>query len=82
MRELEVEVRRGGTAGDVSVSFAMAGMDMGDNTVRLSPAGEGRYRGKAVLVRCPGGRKDWVATVRVRGPAGTVDRQVPFQVEE
>jgi hypothetical protein len=81
MRDLDVEVRWPGPAAEVSVSFAMDGMAMGDDTVRLARASDGVYRGKAVLVRCPSGRRDWVATVRVQGP-GLVERQVPFQVEE
>jgi nitrogen fixation protein FixH len=70
MRELAVtaDVRSGGApmAGpEVHVSFAMKGMQMGDNTAALAPAGDGRLAGKAVLVRCPSGRKDWTADVTV-----------------
>lgn len=59
----------------VTVSFAMPGMQMGRNEVRLARAGAGRFEGKAVLVRCPSGRRDWVATVSVTrpgAPAGLV----------
>lgn len=66
-----VEVRRGGAPLDgaaVEVSFAMKDMTMGENRVALEPAGAGRYRGAAVLVRCASGRLDWVATVTVRAP--------------
>jgi hypothetical protein len=68
-----VEVRRGGAPLDgavVEVSFAMRDMKMGENRVALEPAGGGRYRGGAVLVRCASGRLDWVATVTVRPPGG------------
>jgi hypothetical protein len=51
---------------EVRLSFAMAGMDMGENAVGLAPAGGGRYQGKAVLVRCTSGRGDWIATAVVR----------------
>jgi hypothetical protein len=81
LRELEVEVRWPGPATEVTVSFAMAGMDMGENTARLVPAGDGLYRGKAVLVRCPSGRRDWTATVRVKGSA-PAERTFPLVVEE
>jgi hypothetical protein len=81
LRELAVEVSGVERAEEVTVSFAMAGMDMGENTVRLAPDGPVRWRGKAVLVRCPSGRRDWIATVRVRGPA-PAEQRVPFQVEE
>ena len=52
---------------EVELSFEMRGMSMGENRRALTPAGGGRYTGKAVLVRCPSGRKDWVATVAVHG---------------
>lgn len=70
MRELAVtaDVRSGGApmAGpEVHVSFAMKGMQMGENTAALTPSGDGRLAGKAVLVRCPSGRKDWTADVTV-----------------
>ncbi len=50
------------------LSFDMRGMSMGTNRRVLSPAGAGRYGGKAVLVRCPSGRKDWIATVAIEVP--------------
>jgi hypothetical protein len=60
----------------VGVAFSMVGMEMGENVARLARAGEA-WVGTAVLVRCPSGRKDWVAEVRVDQP-GTVGRAVPF----
>jgi hypothetical protein len=63
-----VDVRRGGAALDgarVVLSFDMRGMSMGENRRTLDGLGNGRYAGKAVLVRCPSGRKDWVATLAV-----------------
>ncbi|HSN90581.1 MAG TPA: FixH family protein [Anaeromyxobacteraceae bacterium] len=83
MREIEVrvEVRPPGRAAErrVSVSFEMAGMKMGENRVALAPAGPGRFAGKAVLVRCPSGRKDWVAEVEVSAP-GQAPRTVRFEL--
>lgn len=61
----------------VTVSFAMPGMEMGRNEVRLARSGAGRFEGKAVLVRCPSGRKDWIATVSI-SRAGTVADAVRF----
>jgi nitrogen fixation protein FixH len=80
MAELAVAVtlRRDGAPVEpdaVSVSFAMPGMEMGENRVRLARRGAGRFEGKAVLVRCPSGRPDWVAAVtigRAGAPAGEV----------
>jgi hypothetical protein len=71
MRELAVAatVLDGGAPVDgaeLELSFAMPGMDMGQSAVRLAPAGGGRYAGKAVLVRCHSGRRDWQATVALR----------------
>jgi nitrogen fixation protein FixH len=51
---------------EVAVSFAMPGMSMGENRAVLAPVGRGRYAGKAVLVRCPSGGRDWRAEVTVR----------------
>jgi nitrogen fixation protein FixH len=61
----------------VSVSFSMPGMEMGENRVALSPAGGGAWAGKAVLVRCPSGRGDWVVQVDV-SPAGGPPRVARF----
>ena len=53
---------------DLSVAFSMPGMEMGQNRVRLEPARDG-WQGTAVLVRCPSGRRSWLAevTVALRG---------------
>ncbi|WP_242335993.1 FixH family protein [Anaeromyxobacter sp. SG66] len=69
MRTLAVAAEvRGAPGAAVEVSFAMNGMEMGRNASALAPAGEGRHAGKAVLVRCPSGRRDWTAEVRVTSP--------------
>lgn len=56
--------------GAVAVSFAMRGMDMGENRSRLRRTGPGRWEGKAILVRCPSGRREWTALVEVAAPGG------------
>ncbi len=81
MSELEVRGRlqRGGVPVDgaeVSLSFAMAGMTMGENVSRLSAEAGGTYRGKAVLVRCHSGRRDWTVTAAVRH--GGEERRADF----
>jgi hypothetical protein len=71
--EVAVDVSRGGgpvEGAEVALELSMPGMYMGENRVALAPLGGGRYRGKAVLVRCASGRRDWVAEVAVRLPAG------------
>lgn len=55
---------------EVSVSFSMRGMSMGENRSRLARAGPGRFEGKAVLVRCPSGGREWLADVEVAVPGG------------
>jgi nitrogen fixation protein FixH len=80
-----VELREAGASVDgraVAVSFQMRGMNMGENRSDLAPVGGGRYAGKAVLVRCPSGRKDWIATVVVGPPAEAVVARFEFTVAE
>jgi len=54
----------------VTVSFSMPGMTMGENRSTLAAAGAGTYEGKAVLVRCASGRRDWTAEVELAYPDG------------
>jgi hypothetical protein len=87
MRSLTVnaELRRAGApveGAEVAVSFAMAGMHMGRNVVPLAPAGAGRYAGAAVLVRCPSGRRDWVATFEVRRGGVTERAELALRLGE
>ncbi len=58
----------------VSISFSMPGMSMGENRSTLSAVGPGTYEGNAVLVRCPAGRRDWVADVEVAAPGAAAQR--------
>ncbi|HYD39994.1 MAG TPA: FixH family protein [Anaeromyxobacter sp.] len=87
MRSLTVnaELRRSGApvdAAEIAVSFAMPGMTMGENAVRLAPAGGGRYGGAAVLVRCPSGRREWVATFTIRERGATRRAELPLRLGE
>jgi hypothetical protein len=81
MRELavRVELREAPPDPRVVVAFSMPGMEMGKNEVRLGPSGPGRFEGTAVLVRCPSGRKEWTAEVRVEAP-GSSPRLARFQL--
>jgi hypothetical protein len=81
-----VELRRDGAPIDgarVVLSFEMRDMSMGENRRTLGGVGGGRYAGSAVLVRCPSGLKDWVATVAVEsaGSPATAAR-FEFAVQE
>lgn len=60
---LEAGMREG--SGQPEVDFAGVAMDMGVNRIHLSPAGNGRFIGKATLPVCVTGRMLWRATVRV-----------------
>lgn len=86
MTELELVVRatRAGRPLDgaaVSVSFSMPGMRMGENRVLLRAAGDGTYRGKGVVVRCPSGGRAWNADVRAVPVAGPeLERRFAFEV--
>lgn len=80
MKELAVRVDLGADAppdARVSVSFSMPGMAMGENRSRLARTGPGRFEGKAVLVRCPSGRREWTAEVEV-APPGAAARSARF----
>ncbi len=72
-----------GAPASVSVAFSMPGMEMGQNRVLLQPAGGG-WAGTAVLVRCPSGRKGWIAEVAVapRGAATPGTARFPLTVAE
>jgi hypothetical protein len=76
MRELDFTATLPGYAGKASpyVELSMEGMEMGRNRVDLSRGTDGRYRGTGVIVRCPGGRNDWKATVTAPGAGKAVFR--------
>jgi nitrogen fixation protein FixH len=83
MKELAVRVDLGAGAAEdrpnVSVSFSMPGMNMGENRSRLAPTGPGRFEGKAVLVRCPSGGREWLADVEIAAP-GAPARSARFSL--
>lgn len=76
MREVYFTVTLPGYAGKASpyVDLSMEGMEMGRNRVDLSRGADGRYGGTGVFVRCPGGRRDWEATVTAPGAGKAVFR--------
>ncbi|HEY6001920.1 MAG TPA: hypothetical protein VIV57_03535 [Anaeromyxobacter sp.] len=85
MKELAVRVELGPGAGaadggaSVIVSFSMPGMNMGENRSRLAATAPGRFEGKAVLVRCPSGGRQWLADVEVASP-GAPARSARFSL--
>ena len=76
MRDLSFAVELPGYAGDAlpSVELSMPGMEMGRNAVPLSRDPYGLYRGTGVIVRCPSGRNDWEAAVKIPGGGKAVFR--------
>jgi hypothetical protein len=69
MKELtfSVDLPGYGAAGIPWVDLGMPGMRMPPNRVDLVKEGDGRYRGKGVLVKCTGGTRTWTATVNLPG---------------
>jgi hypothetical protein len=54
------------------IDLNMVAMDMGPNRVELTRDDTGVYTGAGVIVRCPSGKRTWMAAVTVPG-AGTVE---------
>ena len=70
-------------AGEGAVALEMPGMYMGENRVRLAPQGDGSWRGRGVVVRCPSGRRGWTAQVELPGAArGKLVASFSFEVAE
>ncbi len=67
----------------VSVSFSMTGMEMGENRVALGRGAFDAYDGRAVLVRCPSGKRAWIADVSVaRAGAAPGTARFTFTVKD
>jgi len=81
-----VRARRGAlpageTEGEIAIT--MPGMYMGENRVPLAALGDGSFRGKGLIVRCPSGRRVWSAevTLRQRPPATAAPLSAIFTFE-
>jgi hypothetical protein len=68
-------------AGAGRIALSMPGMYMGENRVALAPAGSGRWQGRGVLVRCPSGRRTWIADVELPAPGAGVPPTASFTFE-
>lgn len=53
------------TVQDVTVHFAMVGMDMGSNRFHLRRKADRHWQGEVILPLCTTGRGDWTATVEI-----------------
>ncbi len=69
MMELTFSVEAPGYGGPVNpwIDLEMPGMRMVPNRVDLTKEGDGRYRGKGAIVRCPSGKRTWTAAVNFPG---------------
>lgn len=67
MEDLTFEVTVSGDTppGTPYIDLNMEAMDMGPNRVELKPLENGRWTGSGVIVRCPSGKRTWVAAVTV-----------------
>lgn len=63
----------------VSIDLTMPGMVMGQNVVKLFHTGNGSYKGKGVIVRCPSGKKLWKASVSVQRSGNTAAADFLFE---
>lgn len=58
----------------VSASFAMVGMEMGENHYQLMPVQENVWEAKVILPVCVTGRRDWILTLSL----DKVQIRIPF----
>jgi len=65
MQDLVFKVSISGTppAKSPYIDLGMPAMKMGPNRVVLKPAGQGKYVGQGVIVRCKSGRRTWFGNV-------------------
>jgi len=84
--DFAVRARRGAAPAGESegeIAITMPGMYMGENRVRLARLGDGSFRGKGLIVRCPSGRRAWSAevTLRQREPSTAAPLRATFTFE-
>ena len=73
LHPFEVVVKVNG-ARQLSTSFAMVGMAMGDNQYNFSSAGENKWVARVILPVCVTGRRDWIMTLHL----DATEIQIPF----
>ena len=49
------------------IDLGMPGMKMGPNRVNMEASGEDLYKGRGIIVRCPSGKRTWMADVTLPG---------------
>ena len=79
VKPLQIEARfSGAVARRVELDFSGRSMEMGPNRTVLAPAGEGVFRGNAMLPVCVTGRMDWRATLFVDTARGRLAARFDF----
>jgi hypothetical protein len=65
MKDLKFQVTLSGEKKTAApyIDLSMRGMNMGPNRVELRPVKDNVYEGQGIIVRCPSGRRTWIATV-------------------
>jgi len=63
--EAELRLAKSTDLEQVTLDLQMTGMDMGRNRFKLSPAGDGIWRGELLLPICVTGRVDWQVRVQL-----------------
>ena len=65
MKDLRFQVTISGGKGNAApyIDLGMPGMNMGPNRVELRRVKDNVFEGQGVIVRCPSGRRTWIATV-------------------
>ena len=79
VKPLQIDVRvTGAVVRRVELDFTGRSMDMGPNRTVLAAAGEGVFRGSAMLPVCVTGRMDWRATLFVDTQRGRLAARFDF----
>lgn len=79
VKPLQIEVRVSGTsARQIELDLSGRSMDMGANRSGLVAAGDGVFRGSAMLPVCVTGRMDWRATLFVDTARGRMAARFDF----
>jgi len=65
MKDLRFQVTVSGGKGNAApyIDLGMPGMNMGPNRVELRRVKDNVFEGQGIIVRCPSGRRTWIATV-------------------
>ncbi|MGM0679310.1 MAG: hypothetical protein ACQESY_05525 [Pseudomonadota bacterium] len=80
--EAELHLAKATELDQVTLDLDMTDMDMGRNRFKLSPAGDGIWRGELLLPICVTGRVDWQISVQVDSEGRRYTAQFPLTVSQ